>query len=142
MLPEVGSTIVPPGLSFPSRSAASIIASPIRSLTEPPGFRNSSFARIVPGTSREIRSSRTIGVDADQVEDGRVLARHRGGSVSRRYASAVHRASAAGASSSRRISASVAMRPATAIPTMTQNAHCAAARERLRERDAPRDEVR
>ena len=63
MLPDVGSTIVPPGFSFPSRSAASIIASPMRSLFEPPGLRNSSFARIVPGTSRETRSSRTIGVE-------------------------------------------------------------------------------
>src|SRR5215207_6534681 len=62
VLPEVGSTIVPPGFSFPSRSAASIIASPIRSLTEPPGFRYSSLARISPGTSREMRSRRTIGV--------------------------------------------------------------------------------
>ena len=62
MLPEVGSTIVPPGLSFPSRSAASIIAIPIRSLFEPPGFRYSSFASSVGATSRPIRSSRTIGV--------------------------------------------------------------------------------
>ena len=62
MLPEVGSTIVPPGLSFPSRSAASIIASPIRSLFEPPGFMYSSFASSVAGTSCEIRGSRTIGV--------------------------------------------------------------------------------
>src|SRR4051794_2603322 len=63
VLPDVGSTIVPPGFSFPSRSAASIIASPIRSLFEPPGFMNSSLARIVPGTSPETRSSRTIGVE-------------------------------------------------------------------------------
>ena len=63
MLPEVGSTIVPPGRSRPSCSAASIIARPMRSLTEPPGFRNSSFARSSPGTSRESRSSRTIGVE-------------------------------------------------------------------------------
>src|SRR3954471_8996281 len=63
VLPDVGSTIVPPGFSFPSRSAASIIASPIRSLFEPPGFMNSSFARIVPGTSCETRSRRTIGVE-------------------------------------------------------------------------------
>ena len=46
-----------PGRSFPSRSAASIIASPIRSLFEPPGFRNSSFASSVGGTSRH-RSGR------------------------------------------------------------------------------------
>jgi hypothetical protein len=62
VLPEVGSTIVPPGRSFPSRSAASIIAMPMRSLFDPPGFNCSSFARMVPGTSAEIRSRRTIGV--------------------------------------------------------------------------------
>src|SRR5438270_645431 len=62
VLPEVGSTIVPPGLSFPSRSAASIIASPIRSFTEPPGFRYSSFARSVHPVSRPIFWRRTIGV--------------------------------------------------------------------------------
>jgi hypothetical protein len=62
VFPEVGSTIVPPGLSRPSRSAASIIESPMRSLTEPPGFRYSSLARSSPGTSRESFSSRTIGV--------------------------------------------------------------------------------
>ena len=45
MLPLVGSMIVPPGLSRPSRSAASIIGSPIRSFTEPPGLSISSFAR-------------------------------------------------------------------------------------------------
>ena len=62
MLPDVGSTIVPPGRSLPSRSAASIIARPIRSLTEPPGFRYSSFASRVGATSAPNRSSRTIGV--------------------------------------------------------------------------------
>src|SRR5438093_800285 len=62
VLPDVGSTIVPPGRSFPSRSASSIIARPMRSLTEPPGLRNSSFARISGRTSRPTRSSRTIGV--------------------------------------------------------------------------------
>src|SRR6266516_899408 len=62
VLPEVGSTIVPPGLSFPSRSARSIIGSPIRSLTEPPGFRYSSFASRVGAMSLPSLSSRTIGV--------------------------------------------------------------------------------
>src|SRR5215217_1327815 len=62
VFPEVGSTIVPPGRSLPSRSAASIIAIPIRSLFEPPGLRYSSFASSVGRTSRAIRSSRTIGV--------------------------------------------------------------------------------
>src|SRR5690242_4601601 len=62
VLPEVGSTIVPPGRSFPSRSARSIIGSPIRSFTEPPGFRYSSLASSVGPTSRPSLSSRTIGV--------------------------------------------------------------------------------
>ena len=62
VLPEVGSTIVPPGFSLPSASAFSIIAKPIRSLTEPPGFRYSSFARSRGRTPRPIASSRTIGV--------------------------------------------------------------------------------
>src|SRR5215475_4087184 len=62
VLPDVGSTIVPPGRSFPSRSACSIIASPIRSLTEPPGFRYSSLARIRARPGGESLSSRTMGV--------------------------------------------------------------------------------
>ena len=62
MLPEVGSTIVPPGRRRPSRSAASIIASPMRSLFEPPGFMNSSFASSVAPVSEPNDASRTIGV--------------------------------------------------------------------------------
>src|SRR3954463_8718954 len=62
VLPEVGSTIVPPGRSFPSRSAASIIGSPIRSFTEPPGFRYSSLARISAPPGGVSFCSRTIGV--------------------------------------------------------------------------------
>src|SRR5437763_5067463 len=61
VLPEVGSTIVPPGLSFPSRSACSIIARPIRSFTEPPGLRYSSLAMIRAWPGGESLSSRTIG---------------------------------------------------------------------------------
>jgi len=44
VLPLVGSTIVPPGFRAPRFSASSIIASPMRSFTEPPGFSISSFA--------------------------------------------------------------------------------------------------
>ncbi len=44
VFPLVASTIVPPGLSVPAASAASIIATPIRSLIEPPGPMNSHFA--------------------------------------------------------------------------------------------------
>src|SRR3954454_11958167 len=46
----------------PSRSAASIIATPIRSLTEPPGLKNSSFATTSPGRSPARRGSTTSGV--------------------------------------------------------------------------------
>ena len=67
MLPDVGSMIVPPGFSSPARSAASIIGSPIRSLTEPPGFSISSLARMsgcrpTGPRSRVTRVSRTSGV--------------------------------------------------------------------------------
>src|SRR5437667_11072623 len=62
VLPEVGSTIVPPGFSFPSCSAFSIIASPMRSLTEPPGLRYSSFAIRLGSTPRPSETSLTIGV--------------------------------------------------------------------------------
>ena len=45
VLPEVASTIVVrPGSICPARSAASSIATPIRSLTDPPGLNASSFA--------------------------------------------------------------------------------------------------
>jgi hypothetical protein len=49
VLPDVGSTIVPPGRSRPAFSAASIIEIAIRSLTDPPGFADSSFATRFPG---------------------------------------------------------------------------------------------
>src|SRR5436305_650509 len=62
VLPDVGSTIVPPGFNFPSRSAASIIGSPMRSFTDPPGFRYSSFARIWAPPRGLSLSRRTIGV--------------------------------------------------------------------------------
>jgi len=41
VLPEVGSMIVPPGLSAPLDSAASIMPSAMRSLIEPPGLLRS-----------------------------------------------------------------------------------------------------
>jgi len=44
VLPLVGSTIVPPGCSCPDSSAASIIRVAMRSFTEPPGLRYSTFA--------------------------------------------------------------------------------------------------
>src|SRR3954453_1403205 len=49
VLPDVASTIVVrPGSMRPSFSAASIIATPIRSFTEPPGLKYSSFTQTSP----------------------------------------------------------------------------------------------
>src|SRR2546425_7697208 len=62
VLPDVASTIRPPGLSRPSRSAASIIASPIRSFTEPPGLKYSALAYTGVGIPWVTRFSRTSGV--------------------------------------------------------------------------------
>ncbi len=65
VLPEVGSTsTVRPGRISPSRSAASSIAAPIRSFTEPSGLKNSSFSatRASSSSSRASRGSATSGV--------------------------------------------------------------------------------
>src|SRR4051794_3229359 len=62
VLPEVGSTIVPPGRSSPSRSAASIIAIAARSLIEPPGLRASTLATICGVSPAPRRDRRTSGV--------------------------------------------------------------------------------
>ena len=63
VLPEVGSTIteLPRSIS-PASSAASIIATPIRSLTEPPGLKYSSLATTSPPSPSPRRPRRTIGV--------------------------------------------------------------------------------
>src|ERR1700730_5628405 len=63
VLPLVASTIVVrPGSIRPSRSAASIIATPIRSLTLPPGLNDSSLANSCAPPSGASRLSSTIGV--------------------------------------------------------------------------------
>src|SRR4029078_700235 len=66
VLPEVGSTIVPPGWSSPEASAASIIRAAIRSFTEPPGLRYSTFASTsgvaAPSGGSGVRFRRTRGV--------------------------------------------------------------------------------
>src|SRR5688572_27778793 len=54
--------IVPPGRSFPSRSAASISPRTIRSLIEPPGFSISALATIGVRIPFAIRESLTSGV--------------------------------------------------------------------------------
>ena len=62
VLPLVASTIVVfPGSMRPSASAASIIATPIRSLTLPPGLNASSLPNS-PTPSGASRASSTIGV--------------------------------------------------------------------------------
>ena len=65
VFPEVGSTrTVFPGVAFPSRSSASIMATPIRSFTELAGLKYSSLAATTaPGAeSFAIRLRRTRGV--------------------------------------------------------------------------------
>src|SRR4051794_9251866 len=65
VFPLVGSTIVPPGCKAPLASAASTMRTAIRSFTEPPGLRYSSFAstRGASGPrSRVTELSRTRGV--------------------------------------------------------------------------------
>ena len=62
VLPLVGSTIVPPGLSLPSRSAASMMRDAMRSLLDPPGFRYSIFASTVAVTPSVTEFSLTRGV--------------------------------------------------------------------------------
>jgi hypothetical protein len=62
VLPLVASTTTPPGLSSPRRSAPSMIASPIRSLTEPPGLRFSALPYTGVRRPRAIRRSLTSGV--------------------------------------------------------------------------------
>src|SRR6266705_5577733 len=66
VLPLVGSMMVPPGRSWPPASARSTIARPIRSFTDPPGFRYSTLARIVGSRPRPSRDNRTIGVRSEE----------------------------------------------------------------------------
>ena len=55
--------MVPPGRSVPLSSAAATIRSAMRSLTEPPGLKYSTFASTVaPGMPRVTDRSRTSGV--------------------------------------------------------------------------------
>ena len=74
VLPLVGSISVSPGLMRPLFSASATIAQPMRSLTEPPGFRNSHFAHRVQGRCAPTRLSRTSGVRpmASRIESKRM----------------------------------------------------------------------
>ncbi len=59
VLPLVGSMTTPPGFSVPERSASSIIARQMRSLTEPPGLDCSIFAQTA---ARGVSSAPSPGV--------------------------------------------------------------------------------
>ena len=63
VLPLVGSTIVVrPGAIVPLRSAASIMARPMRSLTLPPGLKDSSLPTMVAPLRSDSARRRTSGV--------------------------------------------------------------------------------
>src|ERR1700691_2615172 len=62
VLPLVGSTMTPPGVKSPSRSAASIIVSAGRSFELPPGVIDSSFTRTSTPWGVRSRLKRTSGV--------------------------------------------------------------------------------
>jgi len=62
VLPLVASTMVPPGFNCPLRSASSMIEMPMRSLTEPPGLKNSTLANTSGATLRVTLCNRTSGV--------------------------------------------------------------------------------
>src|SRR5436190_783554 len=62
VLPAVGSMIVPPFFRRPSRSARAIMPMPMRSFTEPPGSRNSSFAKMSAWPGPPMPVSCSIGV--------------------------------------------------------------------------------
>ena len=62
VLPDVGSMIVPPARSRPSRSAASMSFIATRSLIDPPGLNDSTLATICGASPAPIRLSRTSGV--------------------------------------------------------------------------------
>src|SRR6478672_7644986 len=65
VLPLVGSTMVPPGFSAPLASAASTMRTAMRSFTEPPGLKYSTFASTSGASgprSRVTEVRRTSGV--------------------------------------------------------------------------------
>ncbi len=62
VLPELGSMSVAPGWIRPSRSAASIIETAMRSLMEPPGFCPSSLVRMRTFGFGDSTDTSTIGV--------------------------------------------------------------------------------
>ena len=62
VLPEVASTMVPPGASAPDASAVRIMFSAMRSFDDPPGLRPSSFTSTRDSRPRVSECSSTTGV--------------------------------------------------------------------------------
>src|SRR6185312_268778 len=62
VLPAVPSTMTPPGFNRPRSSASLMMNSAARSLTEPPGLRNSALPRMVQPVSSEARRNLISGV--------------------------------------------------------------------------------
>ena len=62
VLPDVPSTMVPPGFNLPSASASSTIFSAILSFTELPGLKYSTLANTVASISLVMAFNLTIGV--------------------------------------------------------------------------------
>lgn len=62
VLPDVPSMMVPPGFRIPAASASSTIFSEIRSFTEDPGLKYSTFAKKVGDNPSATAFRRTIGV--------------------------------------------------------------------------------
>ena len=65
VLPEVGSTMVPPGLQRAGRSASSTIDSAMRSLIEPPGLARSDLIQTCAS-----RAEQAVDADVRRVADG------------------------------------------------------------------------
>ena len=78
VLPAVASTMVPPGRSLPSRSAASIIERPMRSLIEPPGFWDLELQVQLAGTGIEARTCTSGVLPIRSSTAGRLVASIRG----------------------------------------------------------------
>jgi hypothetical protein len=62
MLPDVASTIVPPGFRCPRFSASATIRTAVRSFTDPPGLNASSLPATVQASPSTTRFRRTSGV--------------------------------------------------------------------------------
>src|SRR5687768_5115283 len=100
VLPAVPSTTTPPGWRSPRCSASRIMYFAARSLTEPPGFRNSALPSTVQPVSSDALRSRisgvlpTASVNSSRTSTGRLLrfgGREASGAADRRRVARVER---------------------------------------------------